>query len=99
MIENKKSSNEFEARIGDDGKIAVPDELRKSLAGKRLHVRLYSEEVSAPLRSRGVTEEEIDHIADAQLEAREQVVKFLSSEGSLAGNTAFIRRSGKRLTA
>ncbi len=98
MMEHKKSSNEFDARIGDDGTILVPDELRKTLAGKRLHVRLYSEEVSAPLRSRGVTEEEIDYIADAQLEAREQVVKFLSSEGSLAGNKAFNRRADKGLT-
>lgn len=93
-----KSTNEFDARLGEDGTIVVPEALRNELAGKKLHVRLFLEETSASLRSRGVTEEEIDAIAQTQLEAREQVVKFLSSEGSLLANAAFARRAAKRLT-
>lgn len=92
-MEHKKSSNEFEALIDDEGKITIPSELRKHLAGKTLHVRLHKEEVSAGLKEKGVTEDEVERIASVQLESREQVVKFFLSEGALANDQAFAQRA------
>jgi bifunctional DNA-binding transcriptional regulator/antitoxin component of YhaV-PrlF toxin-antitoxin module len=92
-VEHKKSGNEFEALIDGDGKITVPAELREHFAGKKLHVRLNREEVSTELKERDVTEEEIERISSVQLESREQVVKFLLSEGALKRNVAFVKRA------
>lgn len=94
-MEHKKSSNEFEALIDDEGKITIPSELRKRLAGKKLHVRLHKEEVSAGLKENGVTEDEVERIASVQLESREQVVKFFLSEGALESDQTFARRAKK----
>ncbi len=94
-MEYKKSSNEFEAQIDGDGKIAVPSALLKRFAGKKLHVRLSKEEVAAELQEKNVTEEEIERISNVQLESREQVVKSLLSEGVLKNDKAFMRRARK----
>jgi hypothetical protein len=82
-MERKKSADEFEATIDEVGKITVPHELAQRLLGKKLHVRLSNEELAGELRSRGVTEEEVEVIAQTQLESRDQVVKFLLTEGAL----------------
>ena len=94
-MEYMKSSNEFEAQIDSDGKIAVPSELVKRFAGKKLHVRLSKEEVAAELQEKNVTEEEIGRISNVQLESREQAVKFLRTEGALKNNKAFVERVKK----
>lgn len=94
-MEHKHASNEFDALIDDDGRITVPAEMAKQFAGRRLHVRLHREEISAGLRKKDVTEDEVERIARVQLESREQVVKFLLSEGGLKRDAAFIRRAGK----
>ena len=94
-MEHKHASNEFEALIDDDGRITVPAEMAKQFSGRRLHVRLHREEISVGLREKDVTEDEVERIARVQLESREQVVKFLLTEGTLKGNTAFLRRAGK----
>jgi hypothetical protein len=98
-VEHKKSSNptgrvfdEFEGLIDDDGRIAVPSELLKHFAGKKLRIRLNKEEVSSELRENNVTDEEIERISSLQLESREQVVKFLLSEGVLQRTSAFAKR-------
>ena len=51
-----------------------------------MEVRVTEKVVSAALRKRGVTAEEVDEIGNRQLEGREQVLAFLSAEGSLSGN-------------
>lgn len=87
---------EFVAVIDHEGKIAVPDHAAKELGGKKLHVRLMSNEISSALKARGVTEHEVERIAALQRESRDQVIKFLMSEGSLTASRVFKRRA--RLT-
>jgi hypothetical protein len=92
-MEHKHSSNEFEALIDDDGKIAIPTELAKRFVGKKIHVRVQNKEISAGLKERNVTEEEVERIAHVQRESRERTTKFLMSEGVLDKDTAFIGRA------
>ncbi len=94
-MERKHPTNEFDALIDDDGRITVPLEMAKHFAGRKLHVRLHREEISAGLREKDVTEDEIERIARVQLESREQVVKFLLTERMLKSDAAFVRRARK----
>ena len=84
MTENPRSA-EFEARIDAGGTITLPAGLARTpwLKDATVHVRVTVAEEGRELRARGITEEEIDRIARTQLETREQVVKFLLSEGAL----------------
>ncbi len=73
---------EFEADLTEHGTIQVPAPLARGLApGARLTVRV-TRGVVGTLRSRGVSEEEIERIAQHQLEPRENVVRFLGAEGA-----------------
>lgn len=94
-MEQKNSSDEFDATMDEAGRILVPSEIRDRFAGKKVRVRLRSEEIAVTLRENNVTEEEIERIASVQLESREQVVKLLLSEGTLKGNTLFAARAAK----
>ena len=91
-MERKQTGDEFDAVIEPNGKISVPHDIAQRFGAKRVHVRLQAEEVTTELKSRGVTEDEIEQIAAMQLEPREQVVKFLLSEGALRSNASFLRR-------
>jgi hypothetical protein len=98
-VNRNKRSVEFEAAVGEDGNIVVPaavlQQLRHVGQGK-LHVRLSATDLAADLKSRNVDEEEVEDIAARQLESREQVVKFLMSEGALKLSASFSRvRRGK----
>ena len=88
---HKKSANEFEALIDNEGKIIIPKELLGEFSRKKIHVRISSRENASGLRENNVTEDELDRISSLQLEPREQVVKFLLSEGALKGSS-FDRR-------
>ncbi len=92
-MQRNASVNEFETAIDHEGKIAVPDHVVKHFGGKKLHVRVMSNEISDALREKSVTEEEVERIAGLQREPREQVITFLMSEGSLKNNRAFRRRA------
>lgn len=96
-MERPYPSVEFETVVGRGGGITLPPELaRRFREGEDVIVRLTRGRVDSALRRRHVTEEEIAHIAGVQLEARENVVRFLKSEGALArrrgGRTAGKRR-------
>jgi DNA-binding transcriptional regulator/RsmH inhibitor MraZ len=91
-MEHRRSRNEFEARIDEKGNIAVPADVAQHFAGKRLRIHLSPHEINAELQRRMVGEEEIEEIARMQLEPREQVVRFLLTEGMLRKDAAFIRR-------
>lgn len=84
-----QTSFEFEASIDEKGKITLPSkiagELRKSSG--LIHVRLTAKALSSELKNRDVVEGEIERIGNLQLESREQVVKFLLSEGVLNKNS------------
>lgn len=85
MTESSRESVEFESAIDRKGKITIPSHIMREFGkrGGRVHVRLTTNTISAGLREREVSEEEIERISAMQLESREQVVKFLLSEGAL----------------
>jgi bifunctional DNA-binding transcriptional regulator/antitoxin component of YhaV-PrlF toxin-antitoxin module len=77
---------EFTAEVDAHGRITVPASVLEQLgprSSRSLFVRLTGKSVGEALRKRGVHEEEIEHIAALQREPRDQVVKFLLSEGVL----------------
>ena len=96
---NRKLENmEFEGTVDEQGRIALPPSVLAGLdqgSGSTVHVRVTRKMIHSALERRSVTEEEIGRIAAVQLETREQVVKFLLSEGGLRGAKAFKAR-GRR---
>ena len=90
---------QFDAVVGRDGQILMPEDARAALvphAGSRVRVRLVPAALAEELEARGVTEREIDAIAATQLEGREQVIRFLRAEGSLAKSFRVKRAGGRR---
>ncbi len=85
MTDSHRASAEFEASIEPSGTITVPPDIAREFGkrGRTLHVTLTANAISAGLKDREVNEEEIERIGAIQLESREQVVKFLMSEGAL----------------
>lgn len=83
---------EFEGVLEQDGTITVPPEIAERFSGAKLHVRIEKEEINDRLKKNNVTEEEIERISALQIESREQVVKFLLSQGMLAKRTSGGRR-------
>jgi len=104
MYEQSRSV-EFEGVIDEHGKIAVPKALLKRCetgTGGKVHVRLTGTLISAELKDRRVSGEEIEQIASLQRESRDQVVKFLLSEGAWRNHKALKgkpRKIGKRAKA
>ena len=101
MMRDHGKSIEFESVIDAGGNIQVPPEVRRQVEqtpGMKLHVRLTGSAIHASLKDRGVNEEEIERIGTLQLEPREQVVKFLLSEGACARKSGFGKRRPVRRT-
>ena len=89
---------EFDAEVGADGTIRIPENLRGRVpADGRIVVRMTSGSVLAPLREHGVTEEEVERIAAMQREERESVIGFLQAEGALRHNAGFAQRGAALL--
>ena len=85
MMGAHRKSIEFEAILDQSGKIVVPESALREF-GKHsgaIHVRLTAKALSSELKASNVSEEEIERIGSLQLESRDQVVKFLLSEGAL----------------
>jgi hypothetical protein len=95
-MEKAKHSIEFEAEVDGEGTVhfsrAVSRELHLN-KGARVTVRIIGGVLSKELTARNVTDEEIERIGRVQFEEREQVVKFLSSEGALSRNRPFRKRA------
>ena len=85
MIDQYRRSVEFDGEIDESGKIAIPANLAKEMKGSfgTIHVRLTSKAINSKLKEHDVSEEEIERICLVQLESREQVGRFLLSEGVL----------------
>lgn len=93
-MERRYPTVEFEAEIGPGGTLAIPKGIAAGFTqGERVTVKLTQGVVSRRLRGRGVSEEELEQIAETQLEDREHVVSFLEAEGVLSG----LRRFGRKL--
>ena len=97
-MEKKYPVVEFEETIHSEGTIAVPATLLRTLRSRNVIVRLTEGSVNHALRNHGVSEDEIEHIATVQMESRDNILRFLTAEGSLARKTAFVRRSEKLLS-
>ena len=94
-MESPKAILELDVRVESDGTATIPARHLERLRigpGSRLRVKLIPRKLSRELVHRGVTEEEIDQIGSLQLEPRENVVAFLSSEGTLMADKKFLRR-------
>lgn len=87
-MEKAKHSIRFESRVDRQGKITLSkhvDALRLP-PGSAVTVKIFGGSLSKRLTSLGVTDEEIEQIGERQLEDREHVVSFLSSQGALKGS-------------
>ncbi len=96
-MHRRRGVMEFEGTVDRQGRIIIPDSVLQLLEtgrGRRISVRLSRTPVSSDLEKKGVSEEEIERIAALQLEPREQVVKFLTSQGSLRKHKRFRARIG-----
>ena len=85
--------------VRSDGSLLLPAEEVRQFGlrpGQPVIVRLTLAELDGILRRRGVTDEEIEQIATAQLEDRHNVALFLMSEGALSQARSF-RGRVKRL--
>ena len=92
MVDVNRTSVEFEGSLDETGKITIPNHLIGDLkrnAGA-MHVRLTSKALSSELQRHRVSEEEIERMCNMQRESREQIIKFLLSEGALG------KRPGRR---
>jgi hypothetical protein len=81
--------------VRQDGTIQVPAVTVQRMGfapGDRVSVRVSNAALSRRLLDLGVTEVEVDTIAERQLEPRENVAKFLSAEGALSDSAAFRKR-------
>jgi hypothetical protein len=95
-MERPYPSIEFETVAARDGRIKLPGELaRRFREGEDIIVRVTLGSVDSALRRRHVDEGEIARIAGLQLEARENVIRFLKAEGALARPRGG-RKAGKR---
>jgi hypothetical protein len=85
---------EFDGEVDAEGRLLLPRHVLERLPGdRRVTVRVTLGEVSKRLRSRGVTEEEIEEITMQQHEQRDRVVVFLDTEGVLQADTDFAGRA------
>jgi len=90
----KRTTAEFDARVGADGKIDVPEDILGMVGkGGRIRVRVTGAAITSALGRNGVDAEEVERIADLQRESHDQVIAFLLSEGALARGEKRTRRS------
>ena len=99
-MEKAKHSIAFEAEIDGNGRVQFSQTVAGELqlkAGAKVTVNITGGVLSKELAARGVSNEEIERIGNVQLEDRQQVVKFLLSEGSLSRSRSFKARvKGRR---
>ena len=92
----KKESAEIDLRVPEKGNLQIPSGLLNRLnvrVGGKVRVKVSAGGLSARLKRLGVTDEEIEQIAELQLEPNENVVKFLMAESSLARASGFKQRA------
>lgn len=98
-MKGKGEGTHFEAVIGADGRVEVPQPILVRLgaqAGSRVRVHLIPAHIAEALERYGVTPGELERIAAVQLEPEEQVIAFLLAEGMFARAPGARRRAGGR---
>ena len=97
-MEKPRPAVRFQAEVNAAGKVnfsrAVSDLGVKP--GTKVTVTIAGGVLSKQLEAIGVREEEVERIAEMQLEDREHVVSFLSSQGMLKKNTTLLQRLRRR---
>lgn len=86
----------MDAAVTVGGDLLIPADVLSRLNtghGDRVHIRVTTSILSGELKRRNVTEEEIERIVALQLEPRENVVKFLTTESKFSRNARFKRRA------
>ena len=97
-MENELSEHEtpdFHTTVDPDGCIRIPASYiteRGFGRGAKVAVRVTELVLSEDMRQKGISEEEVETIGGIQLEAREDVLTFLASEGVLSGSTEIAQR-------
>lgn len=90
-MEKAKHSVQFEGVVDAQGRVTfskgVPSLQLKP--GAKVTVHIFGGVLSKRLTALGVTEEEIERIGAVQLEDRDHVMSFLSSQGVLSRNRRF----------
>jgi hypothetical protein len=92
----KTESAEIDLKVTDGGDLVIPAGVLNRLnlrRGEKVHIRVTTSKLSGELKRRNVTEEEIQRITALQLEPRENVIKFLSTESSFSRKARFKRRA------
>ncbi len=94
-MKRSPGSLELDVRVDSDGTVTIPSRYLGKLglrAGSRLKVKLTNRVLSRDLVALGVTEEEIEHVGQLQLEDRSNVAAFLRAQGALSSDRGFRRR-------
>ena len=96
-MEKPKHSMRFESEVGEDGSVSFSKKVHdlRLKPGTRVTVKIFAGTLSPRLKDLDVSEDEIATIGERQLEARDNVVRFLSSQGTLRG-TSFRQRARVR---
>lgn len=87
-----KLSKKFESIILEDGSIKISKLFLKNLnlkPGSKVEITIASKVLSKKFKKLKVTESEIERICATQFEVRENVTRFLNSEGSFSNNKKF----------
>ncbi|MDA0986902.1 MAG: hypothetical protein O3A55_04800 [Bacteroidetes bacterium] len=91
-MDNQSHSIKFERTVNNDGTInfnfPVSEKL-KVKPGDKVTIKVTAGVISEKLTKHKVTEEEIEKISKTQLEKIENVIEFLSVEGSLKNKKYF----------
>lgn len=88
-MEKARHSVQFEAEVSGDGTVSFSKAVHdlRLRAGSKVTVSIFGGILSKQLKKLKVTEEEVEVIGSVQLEDREHVMKFLSSQGMLRGSS------------
>ncbi len=98
-MNQRHQQEEFEIIADGSGSFRIPaDIIRRLRPGGHYIVRLSEGKLHPRLRRHGVTESEIEQITRLQMEERENVVRFLESEGAMAGDRSLARLLRERAT-
>ncbi len=94
-MEKAKHKIEFEVEVDEHGRVQFSRSVAHELHlqhGDKATVKIIGGVLSKELAALSVTDEEIEAISAVQYEDREQVIRFLKSQGVLAGDRAFQKR-------
>jgi len=93
-MEKAKHSVQFQAEVDANGKVSFSKSVNELQLkpGEKVTINIFGGVLSERLTTLNVTEAEIEQIGKTQLEDRQHVMTFLSSQGTMAKNKSFVSR-------